>query len=186
MVTMARARVLWTGGVPGGGISTFYVPSVSTDLSALKTFFTSLAPYLPAAVAIQIPNNVDLIDMASGHLVGNQPCAGSGSVAGSGDANYYAGVGARVVWQTGQVVNNRMLKGSTFLAPLSRGASSTDGTISDTVRTAIDGFALTLITADIVRVWHRPPVHTFSGGVWYPATSAQTNDRTTALRSRRY
>lgn len=187
MSNVFRVRVLWTGGVPGGGISTFYKDDTTpVDLSNLKTFFTALAPFLPPAVVISIPNNVDSIRVSDGALQANIPATGSGTVTGGGNSAYSAGVGAFINWQTGVVVGRRMLKGRTFVAPLAQGLASTDGTLNDSLRSSLDAAALALVAHAEYMIWHRPTPALPTSGDARVITSAQTIDRVTALKTRRY
>lgn len=187
MPDLLRVRCTWGGAVPGGGISTFYTDDViGLDVSSLKTFFTALKDYLPNTLTVQVPNNADTIDMASGRLTGNLPVTGGGTVAMTGNAAYSAGVGAFVNWYTAFVRNGRLLRGRTFICPLGQGFASADGTINDSVKTAIDTAALALVGHALWQVYHRPPKGTFTGGTAHLITSAQTVDRVTALKSRRY
>jgi hypothetical protein len=187
MSNVFRVRVLWTGGVPGGGISTFYRDDTTPiDLSNLKTFFTALAPFLPPAVTITIPNNVDSINVENGGLAANLPATGSGTVVGTGNSAFSSGVGAFINWQTGVVVGRRMLKGRTFVAPLAQGYASTDGTLNDSLRGSLDTAALALVGHAEYFIWHRPTPAAPTSGVAHLITSAQTIDRVTALKTRRY
>lgn len=186
MVDMARARVEWTGGVPGGGLSTFYCASVSPDFSALKAWFTALAPYLPPSVTIHVPGSGDLVDMASGHITGAYTATGSGTVVGTGNSAWSNGVGMAVQWGTTLIVGGRRLKGRTFVCPLAQGFASADGTLNDAIVTAVQTASNTLVAADLIRVWHRPKPSAPTSGTWSPVVAAVIPDRVTALRSRRY
>lgn len=184
---IARVRVTWGGAVPGGGVSTFYTPmGLELDVSSLKTFFTACAPFLPSELSLQIPSNADTIDEASGRLTGNVPAIGGGTVTGSGNSAYSAGVGAFINWNTSFVRNGRLLRGRTFIAPLGQGYASVDGTLNDTTRTALDVAALGLVSHGLWNIYHRPPKGTFTGGLASVIETAQTVDRVTALKSRRY
>lgn len=187
MPDLLRVRCTWNGAVPGGGVSTFYTDdTVGLDVSSLKTFFTALAPQLPSELTINIPNGCDTIDMASGRLTGHVALSGGGNVAGSGNSAYSAGVGAFVNWYTDFVRNGRLLRGRTFVAPLAQGYASVDGTLNDGVKSIIDAAALGLVSHTLWQVYHRPPKGTFVGGTAHLITSAQTVDRVTALKTRRY
>lgn len=187
MPDLLRVRVLWTGGVPGGGVSTFYTDdTISLDVSSLKTFFTAVAPSLPSEVVISVPNNADTIDMGSGRLTGNLPLTGGGTVNGSGNSAYSAGIGAFINWNTSFVRNGRLLRGRTFIAPLGQGFASVDGTLNDSTRASLDTAANALVGATLWQVYHRPPKGTFAGGTAHLITSAHTVDRVTALKTRRY
>lgn len=187
MPDLLRVRCTWGGAVPGGGVSTFYSQDVvALDVSSLKTFFTALAPLLPSELSIVVPNHCDRIDMNTGRLTGSSALTGSGTVTGSGNSAYSAGVGAFINWYTDTVMNGRLLKGRTFIAPLGQGYASVDGTLNDSTRASIDAAALGLVASNTWDVYHRPKKGTFTGGIAHVIVSAQTVDRVTALKSRRY
>lgn len=187
MADLLRIRVLWNGAVVGGGVSTFYTDdTISPDVSDLKTFFTALAPFLPPTCVITVPNNADTIDMNSGRLTGNLALTGGGTVTGSGNSAYSAGVGAFINWNTAFVRNGRLLRGRTFICPLAQGLASTDGTLNDSLRGSLDTAALALISTAHYQIYHRPPKGTFAGGTAHVIVSAQTVDRVTSLKTRRY
>ena len=188
MASLIRVRCTWGGAVPGGGVSTFYSDDVPTgnDVSSLKTFFTALAPLLPSEASIVVPNHADMIDEASGRLTGSRPLTGGGTVVGSGNSAYSAGVGGFINWFTDFVRNGRLLRGRTFIAPLGQGYASVDGTLNDGIRATMDTAALGLVESATWLVYHRPPKGTFAGGTAHLITSAQTVDRVTALKTRRY
>lgn len=187
MSDLMRVRCTWGGAVPGGGISTFYSDNtLEPDVSSLKSFFTALAPVLPSEVSIVVPNHCDTIDMASGRLTGSLALTGGGTVTGSGNSAYSAGVGGFINWFTSFVRNGRLLRGRTFIAPLGQGYASTDGTLNDGIRTTMDTAALALVATTKWGIYHRPPKGTFAGGTLHLITSAQTVDRVTALKTRRY
>lgn len=183
---MNRIRATWVGGVPGGGISTFYTVGTSPDVSALKTWFTALAPYLPPNVTITIPSNGDTLESTTGVLTGGWSGTGGGTVTGTGNSAYSDGVGMTSVWNTGTVVGGRRLKGRTFICPLAQGFASTDGTLNNTIVTAVQSASNTLVAAALLYVWHRPKPSAPTSGVIATATSSTIPDRVTALRSRRY
>lgn len=187
MANLLRVRCTWGGAVPGGGISTFYTDDlIALDVSSLKAFFTALAPLLPSELTIQVPNNADTIDENSGRLTGNRPVTGGGTVLGTGNSAYSAGIGAFINWQTDTVLNGRLFRGRTFIAPLGQGYASVDGTLNDSTRASIDVAALGLVAATQWMIYHKPKKGTFTGGTAHLITSAQTVDRVTALKTRRY
>lgn len=186
MATLNRIRVTWDSDVPGGGLSTFYYPSSQTDVSDLKTFFTSVAAYLPAGLSLTVPSNGDQVDSNSGRITGGWTGTGGGTVTGGGNSNWSNGIGLRVVWETVVVRNGRRVRGSTFICPLGQGFAANDGTLNNTTKDDILGFANTLANTGFLNVFHRPPKGTFTGGATATVSSASVPDRVTALRSRRY
>lgn len=187
MATLERIRVTWSGsGVVGPGLTTFFFTQPTGALpSAVRTFFSSLAALFPPSVTIQVPNNGDLIDEATGALagtwtVGSTPAAVVGSSAGA----FQLGVGAQVRWRTAGIVGGRRSVGSTFLVPATGGAFDTDGTLQSTSVTLIQNAANALIVASPnLAVWSRPKG--IRSGVAHVVTAATVPDRPSWLRSRR-
>lgn len=186
MTALNRIRVPWVGGVPGGGLSTFYTAGVSPDVSALKTWFTALAPYLPPSVTVTIPSNGDTLESTTGVLTGGWSGSGGGTVTGTGNSAWSDGVGLAVQWNTGLVVNGRRLRGRTFVCPLAQGFASSNGTLNDTIVAAVDTASNTLAAAALLYIWHRPTPSAPTSGSIATVTSVTVPDRVTALRSRRY
>jgi hypothetical protein len=150
MTQLQRLRVEWGGSlIPGGGLSTFYATTTGSGFPAgVKSFFTAFAHRIPTGVTWTVPTFGDLIEDSTGALAGSwsEP-SGGGQVASSGTAAHAAGVGTRVVWQTGGIHNGRRVKGSTFIVPLSQGVYDTSGTIDSLVLADIQQGVNTLLTA---------------------------------------
>lgn len=186
MATINRVRCNLTGTVVGGGIATFYTDGADTDISAIRAFWVAVAPSLPAGMTITVPNVADQLRDTDGQLLGSVPLTGSGTVVGSGNSAYSAGIGAFVSWVTADVVGRKLVKGRTFLAPLGQGFASVDGTLNDSTRAALDTAALALVAAGLIMVWHRPTPALPTGGSAHLVVASQVIDRVTALKSRRY
>lgn len=185
MATLNRYRVVWTGGPGGTGVSTFFSEtSAITALADIRAFFNSISSLFPTALSWTFPNSGDQIDSTTGTLTGGwtQPTADPVNGGLSGYA-FAAGVGARVVWETGFIVGGRRLKGSTFLTSIGITAYQGDGTLDSAAISTISAAAATLVAADSIAVWSRP-----RGGVSGYATveGFSVPDRVTSLRSRRY
>jgi len=190
MVDLARVRIPWTGpAVIGPAVSTFYTQGTGAALcSALSAFFSSAQSAFPnGKVTWQFPSGGEVIDSASGHLVGAWSGGpGISLTAASTDATWVSGVGARIVWNTGAVVNGRRVRGSTFMVPLKGLAYDSDGTIGSTFVSSLQAAATALVTAvPSLTVWSRPPAGAPTGGGASPVTSAQMVDAVSWLRSRR-
>jgi len=173
----------------GPAVSTFYTTGSGSSLAtALKTFFTSIQSSFPnSQVAWTFPAGGEVIDSVSGHLVGawtgGTPSTLLAAAPGTGWAS---GVGARVVWNTAQVVNFRRVRGSTFLVPLNTSMYDADGTIVASAISNVQTAAANLLTAHpTMTVWTRPPKGTSFGGGSSPITSGTCPDHVSWLRSRR-
>lgn len=183
MANIEKIEVLWSGATGLPGVSVFYGGSGLAANAAIKTFFTAVQSLFPAGLQWQIPTSGDTVDVASGVLTGSWVNApGGGTVVASGAANYAAGCGAFVKWQTSAVIGGRRLKGRTFLAPLINSAYD-NGTIVNANLTTIQNAANALATAAVTTVWHRPVGG--SGGVAVSPTAALVPDQVTSLRTRR-
>jgi len=130
-------------------------------------------------------NDGDLLDVATGDLTGTWAEAASGPGSGSGFGAYPAGVGARFTWATSGIVAGRRVRGSTFLCPLVNSCFGTDGTLDETVRTALDAAADGLVTASAgaMRIWSRPAPG--RPGQASAVTAGDVPDKVSWLRSRR-
>ena len=186
MAGMNRIQVTWNTGSGGPGLSTFYLDNAVTDVSALTAFFTALKPYAPPVVTWSIPSSGDQIDESNGHLVGSWTGTGGGSMTATGGTAYAAGTGLFIRWNTPLIVGTRRLKGRTFFCPLSSANYDTNGTIADSVVTAIQTAASNLVVNADCKIWHRPTAALPSSGQTSVVTSAVVVDRVTSLRSRRF
>lgn len=185
MPNMNRVRVTWTGltGLPG--ISTFYLLDTATDVSAITTFFTANKNLFPSGLSWTIPSSGDKLRDSDGALVGGWTGTGGATVTSTAGAlAYSAGVGARVRWQTNQIVGRRRLAGSTFLTSLNTTSYTTNGQLLPASVTGIQNAATALLTAAPLLVWHRGPKGGTSGVSW-PIVSAVVPTQVSWLRSRR-
>ena len=194
---MNKITAVWSGWAGGPGYSNFYFGGISPTEAQLTVaqdrvhdFFAAITLCLPTPVTISFQPSSQLITPGDGVIQDDIPV---GSVAppvvGAGGANFAAVSGACVIWRTGLTVGGRLLKGKTFLVPLSAGAYDTDGTILASrlaeLRAAATALAAPGAFADEqqLQVWHRPTAG--AGGVMSPTGSASVSDRVSILRSRR-
>lgn len=153
----------------------------------VKTFFTAINNYLPGGVTISYPGTLDELDTATGELLDTHNVPVQTVTSGGGSGSYSAAVGACVSWHATGIVNGRRLRGRTFLVPLTVAAFATDGTLSDTARTAIQSAATALgdSTSGLdLCVWHRPTAAGNDGAAG-TVVAATVKDKTAVLRSRR-
>jgi len=187
MANLARVRCVWSGGpVVGPGLSTFYFDEAHEGFASdLSDFFQAIDAYLPIGIIVTVPSDGDLLDVATGDLTGSWAEAASGPGTGAGFGAYPAGVGARVTWSTSGIVAGRRVRGSTFLCPLVNSCYGTDGTLDETVRTALDAAADGLVTASAggMRIWSRPAPG--RPGAASTVTAGDIPDKVSWLRSRR-
>jgi len=168
-------------------VSTFYAADAVTSGSPadLVTFFTAIRDFFPSGISWGIPSSGDIITTETGQLTGGWSTSGGGTVTSNGGAGTYAaGVGGRVQWSTGTIVNGRRLRGSTFLVPFLSSSYQSDGTIATAVITATNTAAAALVAGAGLSVWHRPSPGG-SNGSKSAMTSGALVDRVAVLRTRR-
>lgn len=133
-------------GMPG--ISTFYVGTTDADISELVGFFTAIKGLWTPGLTWNVPNVGDVLDVATGDLLGTHIFTGGGSVSSSSSSGTYAaGVGARVQWLTADVKNNRRVRGTTFLTHLKSTGYDSTGTIDSTALSTIQTAASALVAS---------------------------------------
>lgn len=199
MATIRRMIVSLTGNAAtGGGSMTFYNSATSPTgwPAAVKTFLNAHPLDFPADLTFSVPNTGDVLDIDTGELLdGWTDGAAQASFTGANTGDYAAGVGARVLWNTGVIHAGRRLKGSNFLVPLAGGVFDTNGTLDEPFRTNWAGYAAAYLTSQAQAcVYSRPkPARPGAGGKTLPAVggfaapiaSASIPDRVSWLRSRR-
>ena len=173
MAEVARVRVEWNGltGLPG--ISTFYVGTTDADISELVTFFDAVKGLWTPGLTWTVPNVGDVLDVATGDLLGTHIFTGGGSVNSNGPTGAYAaGVGMRVQWLTADVKNSRRVRGTTFLTHLKSTNFDNTGTIETTVLTTVQTAASALVASGSPwGVYSRPrPALPGSFHAWNAAT----------------
>lgn len=198
MSLIHRIRVTWTG-MPGApGISTWYTsaPPAAADLTAIRSFFNSLAAGLPNTLTITVLGVGDSLEETTGVLENVWSATAPATVVGTSASGYGAPVGTVIHWLTGVVVDGRRVKGSTFIVPTVNQYEA-GGTPVGTWITTLTTAGNTLIAAlgTQAGVWHRPkfgprpgpglPRPRIRDGSWEPASSVLVPDKAVVLRSRR-
>ena len=160
-------------------------------VNAVRAFWGSLASSMPNDVTLQTQPAIDVYDELTGALIDSVVAATPPtSVTGVSAAAYAAGAGAKIDWQTGQILAGRRVVGHTYVVPLSSGAFETDGTIGATMissaQSAINTYLNALNTGSLWHVvWTRPRVGSQSPPGASVVTSGQMKDKTAFLRGRR-
>lgn len=183
-MSLARYRVVWTGGPGGQGVSTFHgEPADGSALADIQTFFDSIKGLFPAALSWSFPSTGDTIDLATGQIDGSWTTTTQTGVVGtSTNSPWAAGVGAAVRWETGVVHNGRRVRGRTFLTGLVGSAYGPDGTIRDADLVTIQN-AATLLAANAGLVVFYGAGANGNGAA--PIISAVVPDRVSWLTTRR-
>jgi hypothetical protein len=187
MATIQRVVCEWTGSVGLPGYTVLYgdtaTPSVVTDV---LDFFDDIKAVIPSTVTVTVPSSGDLIDDTDGSLAGVWSGSEGGQVTGTSGADFAAGVGATVTWDTNGVRNRRRVRGRTFLAPLTSAVFDPDGTLEGSWITTLQNAADLVVAGGHLKVWSRPSSIPAADGFSSTVTSARIIDRATALRSRRF
>lgn len=189
MTTMNRVSVAWQNWPGAPGVTQLYVTGAITQPSvdSIRSFFQALVSLIPSGLTIQVPSSGDQIDDVTGRITGAWSVASTPAVVtGTASGNYAGNAGAVIHWLTTVVVNNRRLRGRTFIVPLSGGATyDTGGSLAPATITTLTTAANGLVTAlgVTLAIWHRPT--NFSGGSSAAVTSVRVPDLAVSLRSRR-
>jgi hypothetical protein len=199
MGNIVRITVKWTGLQGGNGFSNFYFEPVPQDAAITQThvnnaagkveaFLVALRPYRPSYSFTEIDPQVTEIDENSGDYrafwgVNVAAPAGGTSAVGA----HSAAAGACVNWTTANIVNNRRVRGRTFLVPVGSAGLDTNGTLGAQFLTDMRAAATTLQAdgTDVrLVVWRRPTILGIDGGA-YDVIAGSINDKTAILTSRR-
>jgi hypothetical protein len=185
MTTIARLRVNWSGTPGGPGVSTFYFAASEATVAPFETFFNSVGAVVPTIVSWSSDGVVDLIDDATGALLGTAGLSGGFTANASGGGNYSAPVGGLIRWDTGTVLGGKRFRGRTFIVPLEAARYDADGSLaSGTVGVLAAAAAALLVAVPTLAVWHRPAPGG-SDGEARIATFSAVPDKSVVLRSRR-
>jgi len=201
MAGILRVTARWSGAIGLPGYSVFHFRDFTAGgeptqaqadnaVAKVKSFFDAFQNHLPNVVNIQVQPDVPVIEEADGKMKAMfsvaQP-AGTQGAAGATDS-YAAPVGAVVTWRTGLVRNSRLIRGRTFLVPMSRSAFEANGTLSSIFLTSANTAATNLrgqASDGDLGVYSRPSAPGATDGVWAVVNSHSIPDMGAVLRSRR-
>lgn len=188
MPSLSRINVAWQNWPGAPGVTTFFRigQASQTDVDGIRAFFNAFANLLPTALTINVPGQGDVIDDATGNIisawaVGTTPT----TVTGTGGGAYAGNAGACVHWLTTTIVNNRRVRGRSFLVPLIASAYDTSGSLATATITTLTTAANGLLAAmnPNQAVWHRPTK--FAQGSSAAVNGMRVPDLAVSLRSRR-
>jgi len=193
-IMRVRALIIGPGGLPGvhttywNGASSTPISADALDVSGrVQAFWNSFKLQLAAGVSITFNLPVDVLNSATGALE-NQLAGGSpATVVATGTGELPKATMVLLRYNTGVVLNRRLLRGRSFIGPLAV-ATNTAGTVLPATNTALltaAGFLGTGATASVNVVWHRPTELLPASGVVAPVSSYSTNTEFSVLRSRR-
>lgn len=187
-MTMNRVRVLWQNWAGAPGYSNFYVGTTITDHTPIRSFFSSIAPHLPAGLTITVPTSGDQISEATGLITGAYSATVTGGVvqAAAGNSGAFSGVsGAVCEWQTTAIVAGRRPLGKTYIVPCYSTVFDANGSLSSGTITTFQNAGTALIAAlsGELKVWSRP--RPSIAGLNATVISCRVPDLAVTLRSRR-
>jgi len=177
----------WTTPSGSGKRSVFMFNTTSTAAAqrfSLSLFLGAIDAALSNQVTWTIETSGRVMDFATGTLTSlwtaDVPYSGTGGTAGEPVAD---ATQALVRWNTGEVVNGRILKGRTFIPGLAVG-NLDDGNLGSALQALWQGYAQQLIDDEVgLSVWHRPVAS--SGGLLFNAAAASVWEELAVLRRRR-
>jgi hypothetical protein len=189
------------GDIGGVGISRFRFTrqdagsimgtDVNAAAAAARALLAAGATYYPTPISWTCQAQVDIYDVASGLVQGPLiVTALPATVNGTGGSSFSAGTGGRINWKTSTLSGRRLLKGATFLVPLSATAFTSNGAVANGTVTAINTAVATYINAMTTAtlypvIWHRPKKGATVGGLTGIVTAGALSATPSGLRSRR-
>lgn len=187
MANLQRIEVSLGGSaLVGPGVSIFYADEAATGVTAaLKTFYSSISDELGQGLAVNYPSSGDIIDSGTGAIVGTWTDTPQSPTGGNLSDAPVMGVGARVEWITGVVLNGRRVRGRTFIVPLAKSRFEGPGMLTSGCVSTLQSAASALVAATDLRIWSRPGPTPGAMGGSALVVSAAVPDQVSWLRSRR-
>lgn len=199
-----RVKARWT--IPGAGtaFSVFHFgngpdgdPSdaeASNAATATRTFFDAIKGVLPGVVKIDVLTDVEILDVATGNLMGVQTASAQAQVVGSlaQTVSWAAPSGVCITWNTAglRTVTSkpRRVRGRTFIVPVATNVFDSDGTLTTAALTTLNTAATGLrgnFSGQEFGVYGRPGPGGSPAGVYHSVTGHRITDQVAILRSRR-
>lgn len=177
-------------GAPGY-TNLYFLTSIGANrdaqFTAVKGFLDSISGVFPTVWSGQIASAGRVLEATTGVLAefSLAPTTATTPVAGQLGTGYGAGVaGAVLGWNTATVNRGRVVRGRTFLVPMSAGGYDADGTLQSGIIANLGVAAGILISANVgFSIWSRPRLRT--GGILAPVLTHRVNDKAAFLSSRR-
>lgn len=192
MAVINRVRVLWSGGLGGPGVTTFYTSTTAGLMSGVSTWFATWASAVPAGIVWSFPNTGDQIEDTTGELVGTWTGSSTSNISAIGGGDYTPLSGAQVRFFTAGIVEGRHVKGRMFFVPVLGSVYDTGGLIQATTISAETTALVAFLTAvNGMVIWSRPlrdpnPPHSIlRNGSSHPVISGDVPAKVVALKSRR-
>jgi len=198
---VSRITAQWSGWSGQPGFTNFHYADIRGDetshLAKVQTFLMDVlggppSPvFLPGVININVNPIVQTFDEISGDLLATTVGAAPAVIDGPGTSTFAGPVGACISWTTGLVHDvpggtqgPHLVRGRTFLVPLTGTAFDTDGTMTAAALTDMNTAVAAFLTnnPDFV-IWSRPVGGT--GGAFGVAVAGVVRDKAAVLRSRR-
>jgi hypothetical protein len=205
-VAVSIVRTAWSGTSGGPGLSQLaFVDNVDEGfpdagqaqaaVNAVRQFWDTIKAHITADVTLTVSPVVDSYDVGNGALLASISAATApNSVSGTSATAYSMASGMKVSLNTENIRNGRRVRGSLFIVPAAQTVYTTNGTVDNAVRTAVNTAGLTMIggffasNLDVV-VWSRPLPDNHPQAPRDGAVSAvigvETSEKVAVLRGRR-
>lgn len=196
-------RTHWAGTSGGPGLTQLFFQDATgasissaqatTVTGAVRTFWSSVATYLPDEINLTVSPAVDVYDIPSQELVASVTATAiPANVLGASTVVYSMAAGLKVNLITNVIATGRRVKGAIYIVPAGSNAFSVSGVALPAARTAINTAGNTLLTniasagCNLV-VYSRPKIKDgleVNGHTSVVAT-LEVNEKTAILRGRR-
>jgi hypothetical protein len=204
MANVSAVQATWAGGVVGASWGKYWFNELldatarQAAVDSVRALISSIATaYLRTDWSVQVEGKIQNFDLTTGKLTSETTAPTTPNLLAGGVVNtatYAQGVGARIIWSTGVVINGRKVIGRSFLVPLAQ-AVGANGQTLPALRTTLAAAITTFVSQPNARpvVWHKtydrsdpskPPVYT--GGNAVPINGGTVPSAVASLRSRRY
>jgi hypothetical protein len=166
-MSMMRVRTTINGAQGLPGVMTFYFNGSTTTPSApdavdvcarVRAFCNSINTVWPSTITTQVQGAVDLLDAATGSLVGSLAVTPPAAVAGTSPSPLPAATALLLRHETGVIVAGRRMAGRSFISPCST-AIMAGGLPSSAILASASTAANVMRTGTTTSapvVWHRP------------------------------
>jgi hypothetical protein len=188
MVAISRMVLSWTGPqVVGGGVSVLHFSGTigTTELTAVQASFNAVKSLLTSSTVVSFPSGGDVLDDVTGIVSSAWSGTPPASITGTGNANAFNGAGVCVTWNTSTVHGRRLIRGRTFLVPSPTSVADVTGFLTTAGYTTLNAFGASMAAITNFGVWHRPPPHTGTGGLFATVTGFHAKNKVAMLTSRR-
>jgi len=196
MGTIARVQTVFTGwpGAPGLQTSFFHLDAMwawsgyfQNAIDGVQAAYEAEPSLFSSGETITVSPIVDIFEDTTGVML--ESFEGTSDPVSGTDGTGWGptATGICVTWRTGGIVNNKRVRGRSFLVPMGSGAIDGDGTPVSAAITAAGNWA-GLMEGGLspygnLVVWHRPI--NGAGGSSFIVTSHTIADQYAVLRSRR-